>query len=134
MAVIRPNPFLVLSSLCFVVPITINAFKHQWMLYSINMGILMASSLYHATKYPPLFYVDATLGYFLTFLHFYHSLLFGYGFITLPGIAYCLLMFWYGYLHQCFVWHPSLLYATIWHLSMHGVVLISVTSVAAITS
>ena len=129
---LEPNPFLVASSLGFIVPITLNVLYHQWALYSINVAMMLASTMYHATKWPPLFYLDASLGYALTFVHFYYSIQMGQPFLTAPGITYCIIMFWYGYRHRCFVWDPSLNRATLWHLSMHAAVLASVISVALV--
>lgn len=134
MSVIRPNPLLVLSSLCFVVPITLNAVKQQWALYSVNMSVMLLSSLYHATKWPPLFYPDACVGYLLSFIHFHHSLLTGYYLITFPVIMYCLFIFWYGFKYKCLIWNPDPFYATLWHLSFHGVVVLTITYIAATDS
>ena len=52
------NPYLVLSSILFVIPTTVAAYKRHWILYATFGYVTIVSSLYHATKYQPLLYLD----------------------------------------------------------------------------
>ena len=131
---LEPNPYLVASSLGFIVPISFNLVYHQFHLYSINVAIMLISSIYHVSKYPPLFYLDAFTGYFVAIINSYHSIQHGYSLIPIPSILYAVIMFWYGYKYNCFVWDPSLSRATLWHLSMHISSITTITTVALLTN
>ena len=129
---LQPNPYLVATSLTFLIPATFFAFQGQWLMYTSNVMISIISTLYHATKWPPLFYIDVCMANILTLLHLLYAIQMGYWYLPLPGIGYSILMFIYGHKYTCFVWHPSLDQATRWHISMHIVVVISVVFVSLI--
>ena len=69
----------------------------------------------------------------LAVLHTLWAIEKGVGVVPVPGILYSLLMFWIGHQTQQFIWHPNLVYATLWHMSMHMAVLSSVTTLALLT-
>jgi hypothetical protein len=54
----EPNPYLVASSVLFAIPTTVAAYNRQWRMYAVFLYISLISSIYHATKYQPLLYLD----------------------------------------------------------------------------
>jgi len=54
----EPNPYLVASSVLFAIPTTVAAYNRQWWMYTAFLYISLISSIYHATKYRPLLYLD----------------------------------------------------------------------------
>jgi hypothetical protein len=121
-----PNPYLVATSLLFVVPTTTMAYYRQWWPYSTTLFLTLASSLYHATKYQPLLIVDKTACYLLTVVHMYYAHCHGFYAVPMTGIAYCGLVFTYGNAAKRFVFDPCRTTALRWHISMHLVVLFAV--------
>ena len=108
---IKPNPWLVGTSFCFILPATLNAVKGKWALYSIDVAMMIVSSVYHMTKIVPIFYVDAFTGYLLAIMHVIYAIYMEVAWIPMSGIIYCMILFYYGYIFKQFVWHPILLYA-----------------------
>ena len=96
-------------------------------MYSGSLGVTIASSLYHATKYEPLFYADVVASYYLVAVNEYYGYKHGLMYVTIPGVLYSILLFWIGYKTQSFVWSPDLNEATLWHVSMHLMVMSSAT-------
>jgi hypothetical protein len=121
-----PNPYLVATSLLFVIPTTTMAYYGQWWLYSTTLFLTLASSLYHATKYQPLLIVDKTACNLLTVVHMYYAHSHGIYAVPMTGIAYCGLVFTYGNAAKRFVFDPCRTTALRWHMSMHLVVLFAV--------
>jgi hypothetical protein len=56
--IMEPNPYLVASSVLFAIPTTVAAYNRHWSLYAVFLYISLISSIYHATKYQPLLYLD----------------------------------------------------------------------------
>ena len=54
----EPNPYLVASSVLFAIPTTVAAYNRHWRMYAVFLYISLVSSIYHATKYKPLLYLD----------------------------------------------------------------------------
>ena len=129
-----PNPDLVFTSLLFVIPTTTTAYYRQWWPYSTTLFLTLASSLYHATKYPPLLIVDKIACYTLTAVHLYYAYSHGIYAIPLTGSAYCALVFIYGQAANRFVFDPCPTTALRWHMSMHLAVLLSVLYGSLVTA
>jgi hypothetical protein len=118
----EPNPFLVGTSVLFVIPTTLAAYHRQWHLYAPFLFMSIISSVYHATKYRPLLYLDypgcywvlITLGvetYKIGQFHF---------FMLFSGM--CGFLFWGGYLLERFVHSPEIVEKTFSHMLMHMIV------------
>jgi len=123
---LQPNPWLVGTSLLFVIPTTVNAYYRQWVPYSASMFLMIASSLYHATKYQPILILDKLACYYLTVANLYYMV--QHGVITVPISAtiYCIYVFQYGYYVKSFVFAEDKQEALAWHISMHLIVILAV--------
>lgn len=119
----RANPWLVATSLTFLWPATLFAMLGQWNLYYSCISIVAASSLYHSTKLTPLYYIDMVAANSVAVLGTLRAIELGVPWIPVPGILYSILMFCVGYRYRQFVWHPSFVQATFWHITMHAAVL-----------
>lgn len=126
-----PNPHLIGTSLLFIVPATMNAVYRQWLLYSLSILMCLASSIYHATKYPPLLIVDKVACYFLASTNVYYSIKYKVSLIPILACVYCIIVFHCGYLTNSFVFAENKVESLRWHISMHLVV-VSATSCNAI--
>lgn len=126
----KGNPSLVATSTTFLIPATLFALQGNWVLYASNLAVVTIATVYHASKWNLLYYVDVATANQLAFLHTLYAIQQGYGYIPLPGILYSMLMFIYGHKYRCFVWDPSYEVATLWHITMHLVVMTSATAVA----
>jgi hypothetical protein len=126
MATRQPNPYLVFTSLLFIVPTTTTAYYRQWIPYSASLGLTLASSIYHATKYQPLLIVDKLACYYLTATNLYYALQNGLVAVPVSASLYCLLVFFYGHSYKRFVFAENKQEALAWHISMHLVVMLSV--------
>ena len=130
---LEPNPWLVASSLFFLIPTTINAIKDQWSLYTVNVSVVFISSLYHATKIVPLFYVDIVAANSLALIHLVYTIESHVRWITILDILYCIFLFYYGYARKKFVWDVRTSHATFYHVLMHLSVITSATAVALLS-
>lgn len=122
----QPNPYLVFTSLLFIVPMTTSAYYRQWGVYSSTVLMGFASSIYHATKHPTLLLVDKAACYYLTAVNLYFSASHDRIIVPLIGCLYCCIVFYYGYLTNQFVYYPDKSKALPWHISMHLVVVLAV--------
>lgn len=129
---LKGNPWLVLTSTTFLIPATLFALQGNWLLYASNLAVVTVATVYHASKWPQLYYVDVATALQLAVAHSLYALQKGSWTIPVPGILYSLLMFVYGHQNKQFVWHPSLTQSTLWHMSMHTAVMTSATAVALI--
>jgi hypothetical protein len=126
----KSNPWLVLTSTTFLIPATLFALQGNWLLYASNLAVVTVATVYHASKWNLLYYVDVATANQLAFLHTLYAIQQGYGHIPLPGILYSMLMFIYGHKYRCFVWDPSYEVATAWHMTMHVAVMASAVATA----
>ena len=129
---LKSNPWLVLTSTTFLIPATLFALQGNWLLYASNLAVVTVATVYHASKWPQLYYVDVFTALQLAILHSLYALQKGIWYVPVPGILYSLLMFVYGHQNKQFVWHPTLTHSTIWHMTMHLAVMTSALAVALI--
>ena len=122
----QPNPYLVFTSLLFVIPTTTAAYYRQWIPYSASLAITLASSIYHATKYRPILIVDKMACYYLTATNLYFATKHGLIVVPVSASLYCILVFFYGHYYKRFVFAQDKQEALAWHISMHLVVMVSV--------
>ena len=127
---LQPNPYLVATSLLFFIPMTNAAYYRQWLSYSASLFLMLASSIYHATKHPTLLIVDKVACYYLTATNMYFAIQNGHFLIPASGCAYCTLVFHIGYLSRRFVYDDDKAISLRWHISMHLVVLFAVLYVS----
>jgi len=125
-----PNPWLVATSTTFLIPATLFALQGNWLLYASNLAVVTVATVYHASKWPQLYYVDVATANQLAILHTLYAIQKGVWYVPMPGILYSLLMFVYGHNYGCFVWHSSYEVATAWHISMHLAVMASAVATA----
>ena len=128
---VPPNPHLVGTSLLFIIPATMNAVYRQWLLYSLSILLCLASSMYHATKYPPLLIIDKVACYVLASTNVYYSIKYNVSLIPILACLYCIIVFHCGYLTNSFVFAENKMESLGWHMSMHLVV-VSATSCNAL--
>ena len=117
----KPNYWLVLSSLSFLGPVVICYQTNNYYLSGIYCMVTLVSSSYHATKNPIILYIDYPLNQLAHIITF-HRILDG-GWASLPyysiWLSYVLFIYYYGYSHKIMTWNPDLEKATPWHMSLH---------------
>jgi hypothetical protein len=126
---LSPNPYLVATSITFVIPTTLAAYKQVWSQYVACLLIIIVSSLYHSTKNEILFWLDQVVCIALTINSIKLALKHKLYAIPATGITYILTMYYGGYVTKTLIWSPDLTVATISHMSMHIVTNILVTYV-----
>lgn len=121
----KPNPYLVLSSTLFVIPTTVAANYRDWNIYAIFLYMTVVSSLYHATKYPPLLYLDYPGCYTVVVILGYET----YKIQKFKEFAFysslCAMLFWGGYLTDRLVFSDNEIEQTVTHFMMHLIVMVS---------
>ena len=117
----KPNLFLVLSSLSFLAPAITCYNSRYYGLSGIYVLVTTVSSVYHVTKNPSLVYLDYSLSQ-LAHLLTVHRILKG-GWASMPAyslwLSYAIFIYYYGYLTKTLVWNPDLDAATPWHMTLH---------------
>jgi len=121
----KPNPYLVVSSTLFVIPTTLAANYRFWNIYAIFLYITIVSSLYHATKYPPLLYLDYPGCYTVILVLGYET--YKVNKFTEFALYYsvCGILFWGGYFTKRLVFSENQIEQTVSHLTMHLIVIAS---------
>jgi hypothetical protein len=117
----KSNPWLVLSSLCFIGPSITCYLTDNTALSGMYVLVTTVSSTYHATKHPTLLYLDYTtaqIAHFYTVLTIYKG-----GWASMPyyliWFIYTVYTYYYGYVYNTLIWNPDLDAATSWHMLMH---------------
>lgn len=117
----KPNPYLVLSSLTLGAPAITSYLMNDYLMMSLYGSLTIISSIYHATKNPHLVYLDYTTAQ-ITHAFTIHRIIPG-GSASLPyysgWLAYVVFIYYYGYVNKVMVWNPDLDAATPWHMSLH---------------
>lgn len=121
----KPNPYLVLSSISFVIPTTVAANYRIWNLYAIFLYMTVVSSIYHATKYPPLLYLDYPGCYTLVFVVGYETYKIQKFREFIFSCSVCAILFWGGYFTKRFVFSENYMEKTITHCMLHIIVMLS---------
>ena len=125
----EPNPYLVASSLTFIIPTTLAAYNQQWLHYSILLNLMLMSSLYHATKNITLFYLDQVACFALTASTIRLSLINNHYTVPITTIGYTIGTYYGGYMYNTFIWSPDKSVATFYHVIMHIVINFAVSYV-----
>jgi hypothetical protein len=122
-----PNPYLVISSLLFLIPAHYaHDVEQLWPTTYALRGLVIASSAYHLTKHHVLYYIDQ--GAVITL--FIRSIIDGlYGGPTCITISMainlmCIYLYYYGRLTQSLIWSSSFHEATASHVFMHSIVVV----------
>ena len=117
----KPNYWLVLSSLSFIAPAIICQKTGYYGLSRMYILVTTVSSVYHATKNPSLVYLDYSLSQ-LTHAATVYTILKG-EWDSMPAyslwLSYAIFIYYYGYLTKTLVWNPDLDSATPWHMTLH---------------
>jgi len=117
----KPNYWLVLSSLSFLAPAQICYNTNNYALSDLYIVVTAVSSLYHATKSPYLVYIDYSLSQ-IAHVVTLRVILDG-KWASMPyysiWLSYVIFIYYYGYLNKTLVWNPDLDKATPWHMSLH---------------
>lgn len=121
----EPNPYLVCSSLLFIVPTTMGAYYRQWNLYLTFLLITIISSLYHATKNKYLIIIDYAACYNIVYVMYYQTAKIGQTQNYLIWTGACGMLFWGGYLTKRLVHSPNITEKNISHVLMHLIVVFS---------
>ncbi len=121
----EPNPYLVGSSLLFLIPTTMAAIYRQWPMYFALLYISFISSLYHATKYKYLLPFDYIGCYVLLYTLYQETSKLGYLLHFKIGSGSCAILFWGGYLTNHLTWSDNKIEASLSHLVMHFIVIAS---------
>jgi hypothetical protein len=101
------------------------AYYRQWWLYSSFLSITVTSSLYHATKYEPLLYLDYPACYYLVIVLAVEANAIGYLWASLLGSGICASLFYGGYACNRLIYSEDIVEQNVCHVGMHLIVLIS---------
>ena len=117
----KPNMWLVLSSLSFLAP-AITCYKtNNTHLTVVYILVTTVSSTYHATKNQSLIYLDYSLSQLAHAMTVYTIIKGGWS--SMPyyfvWLMYVVLIYYCGNLNKTLVWNPNLEEATPWHMSLH---------------
>ena len=129
----EPNPYLVCSSLLFIIPTTAGAYYRQWNMYLTFLLITIISSLYHATKNKYLIIIDYFACYNIVYVMYYQTAKIGQTQNYLIWTGACGILFWGGYLTKRLVFSPDTIENNISHVSMHLIVVFSGTYASYLT-
>lgn len=119
------NPYLILSSTSFIIPVTLTAYNHQWLAYSASLFILMSSLLWHSTKHPTYLIIDQTMCYYLTSVYLYYAARYGILYVGIPISTYSFIIYHYGHYTKSLAWSPDTDQANMWHSTIHFAVALS---------
>jgi hypothetical protein len=116
-----PNPYLVASTLTFLVPLHAAAQLELWQTQLVLSALLVASTSYHATKNGLLYYADQAAVTALVWRSVVDGL---NGGPLCTGIAIgvnaaCVYLYYYGRIRQTLIWSPQFVTATASHAGMH---------------
>lgn len=133
----EPNPYLVCSSLLFVIPTTMGAYYRQWNIYFTFLLMTLISSLYHATKNQYLVIVDYSACYNIVYVMYYQTSKIGHRtnyFIYSGACAACAVLFWGGYLTNHLVFSADPFEKNVSHVTMHLIVISSAIATSYLTN
>jgi hypothetical protein len=120
----NPNPYLIVSTLTFLAPLSIAAQLDATHTQNAFVFLLVASTAYHATKHPVLYYIDQAAVNYLVIRSFIDGYAGGAASFTVSisvNLA-CFYLYMYGRKTQGLIWSPSFPVATASHVFMHCLV------------
>jgi hypothetical protein len=121
----QPNPYLVCSSLLFVIPTTMGAYYRQWNMYFTFLFIMIISSLYHATKNKYLIIIDYIACYNIVYVMYYQTAKINQTQNYIIWCGACGVLFWGGYVTKRLVHSPNMIEKNISQVFMHLIVIFS---------
>ena len=117
----EPNPWLVTSSLSFLLPCALCYVLNLPVLSAIYGLVTCVTSIYHATKHPTLVWADfalSQLSHVMTVSYIVQG-----GWVSMPAYAvwltYTLLTYYGGYATSTLIWDLDRTRATPWHILLH---------------
>jgi hypothetical protein len=119
----QPNPYLVLSSILFIIPATLAAYKKLWVEYIACIFITLISSIHHATRLPITYFLDKIACYYLIYIFYISSKKINKIYIWMIGAAYGLIVYHISYIFNIMIWNEVYYISTLWHVSMHLVII-----------
>lgn len=130
----KPNPYLVCSSVMFIIPATMGAYYRQWNIYFTFIFITLISSLYHSTKNRYLIIIDYAACYNIVYVLYRQSAAINQLLNFSIWCGVCAVIFWGGYLTNRFIFSPNMIEKNITHVSMHLIVIGSGCAVSYLTN
>lgn len=121
----QANPYLVVSSLLFLVPTTYAAYTRIWSAYAVLLYITAVSSLYHATKNEKLFYLDQTACILYAAYSGYQLYKNNVIYVWYFSAGFSILVYYGGYLTNSMVYSPNIVIATMCDIMMHFICITS---------
>jgi peptidoglycan biosynthesis protein MviN/MurJ (putative lipid II flippase) len=120
----NPNPYLVASTLTFLAPLSIAVQLNDTHTQAAFTFLLVASTAYHATKHPVLYYIDQIAANYLVIRSFLDGYRGGAASlaISISVNLTCIYLYMYGRKTQSLIWSPSFEVATATHAFMHCLV------------
>jgi Ca2+/Na+ antiporter len=116
----KPNYALATSSLLLLFPAWAAWKSGDTVRVWYHSGVTVVSVTYHLTKHPVIFWVDVVLANSLVPSALPLVIQRDYVMVTyVCCVAYCMTMFYYGYMKKDLVWHPDPAVATPYHVSLH---------------
>jgi hypothetical protein len=115
----NPNPYLVGTSLLFIVPASYAAYTRFWSACAVLTYLMTVSSIYHATKNNYLFYLDQTACILYALYTMHQSYKHGLIYVWYVGTGFTVLVYYGGYLTQSLVYSRNLVVATVCYGVMH---------------
>jgi hypothetical protein len=122
-----PNPYLVASSICFILPTTIAAYYQVWDLYASNISVVIISSIYHSTKNVYIFWVDQAMVLFYTCTFIRFCMRNNLNYLSISTLLYSMYIYYIGYRYTLYIWSVNSIEANLYHISMHIAALLSNT-------
>ena len=125
-----PNPYLVTSTLTFVIPLYYANLLQIWSTQYVFGSLIIASSAYHMTKHPLLYYTDQCMVAALIYRSIIDGLAGGHICTSITAFIniLCGYLYYYGRLKQSLIWSPDFYTATASHACMHSLVAIGYTT------
>lgn len=121
----EPNPYLTLSSILFIIPTTMSAYNRQWNLYATFLFLTIVSSLYHATKYQPLLYLDYPGCYLVVLVTGYENWKNGRTIFWMKSCSLCCILFWGGWIFNSLIFSKDNIEKNVSHVGMHVIFIVS---------
>jgi hypothetical protein len=119
-----PNAYLVITSSLFIIPTTLAAYYRLWLEYSSCILLALISSVHHSTRSNITFVLDQFACYYLAYVFYLSSKKIKKLYIWMIGVSYSISVYNIGKIFNIMSWDKNYYVATLWHISMHLVILI----------
>ena len=130
----QPNIYLVISSSLFIIPSILAAYHKLWLEYSACILITLISSLHHSIRSIYTYILDQFACYYLGAVFYIICKKLNILYIWFFGIGYSITVYNIGKLFNIMAWDTNFYISTVWHISMHLVILFTIIFVIIVSS